>query len=241
MERQQNTEVAGSYFSQRDLFRQLGLCRSSSEKRLDIFHFMVGFCESAQRSSSKESNNIGVSIDTNQVEKFNLIVQNQIDSIPKTDIISRDILTRVSKYVGVDGCKMANLLTKDERSFMDEDGVDIFSGWGSLIQLKKRKRVSKQFDNIVKRIPGSIYKKNYIEISREAVVGACVALQQEYEKIINGPNGCDFSFAGVASSLEVKLERWAKRPFGLGWRKGRIDYISKVARTGEWREENSVK
>jgi hypothetical protein len=94
-----------------------------------------------------------------------------------------------------------------------------------------------QFNNVVERNRKSIYGDD--QMPREAVIWACVTLQQGFEKKTDGPSGCNFYFAATVSRLEVKLESWSKGLFG--WRKGRIDYISKVAKTGEWREENGVK
>lgn len=112
--------------------------------------------------------------------------------------------------------------------------VDIFCGLGriNLFGLETWQK----FNKVVAKTEESIYKGNGVKISDYAVTKACVVLGQIYRTGKDDFSGLEY--LSEVCSLMVKLESWAKKPFGLGWRQGRIDYISRVA---EGWEQNSVK
>ena len=118
---------------------------------------------------------------------------------------------------------------------LDKEGVNLFSDSRrmNLVGLGTKKSTKKQFAGMV----GEVYRNR--EADRKTVLTACADLQWKYEK--RPSDFFDICEGGMdVCYLTGLFERWAK-PFGLVWRRERINYISRVVRAGEWREENGVK
>jgi hypothetical protein len=267
MERQQSIVENGALNS-RDFIISLGITREGSEEfKIKALYGAVKFCRVAKRSCFSDalknlrSKNIEITRSRLHEEEENFFGIESEEKINSFEEEQREIFSRVVDFIGMDDDKVCDLRKILYSKWgMDKEGVNLFGGSKrvnlSLLEDRKKRKIWEQSnkkavledrreDKIRKQF-NKIISTEYIgrevinrRIRRDDLVKAYIALQQKYETGSYGD--IDFGSFEPVLHLMCDLERWSRRPFGLGWRKKRIDYISKVAETGEWREQNSVK
>ncbi len=263
MERRQGVLENGALNS-RDFIISLGITREGSEEfKLKALYGAVKFCRAAKRScfldalKNLRSKNIeitGFRLHEEEEKIFGIKSEEKINSLEEGR--QREIFSRVVDFIGMDDDKVRDLRKALYSKYgMDNEGVNIYGGvkrfnlsllegrrkrkvWEKLnkanvLEDRKEDRILKQFKRItsVEYIERNVTRK----IEKELVARACTGLRQKYETGMDKSDGLDSAFTIIG--LRIRLESWAKGPFGR-WREDRVRHVIEVA---EGWEQNSVK